>query len=403
MSNKLREIEALGQSIWIDNINRQLLEDGELERLIERGRHQRRDLEPDDLREGRWATRTATTTPSARRRRGRPTRGTSSRTSRCATSATPPTCCAPSSTRPTGQDGYVSFELPPELAFDAQGSVETAEAPAASAIGKANVLIKVPGTEEGVRGVRGADGARRHRQRDAAVLRRRATARSPRPTSAASSAASRPASRSTASPPWRASSSRAWTPRSTPSSSELGRADLRGKAARRQRADRLRGLRARSSPGERWERARAGRGARAAAAVGVDLDQEPRLPGHALRGRADRPGHRQHDARRDDRGRARPRHAGAHGRQGRRRAPTRHGRAARGGRRLRRHRLRQLVDEGVESFAKSFDSLIETIERKASELAGAAREAAVDGTAGSGSGCGAGSGISGAAGGFGLG
>ena len=30
MSNKLREIEALGQSIWIDNINRQLLDDGTL-------------------------------------------------------------------------------------------------------------------------------------------------------------------------------------------------------------------------------------------------------------------------------------------------------------------------------------------------------------------------------------
>ena len=28
MSNKLREIEALGQAIWIDNLNRDLLDDG---------------------------------------------------------------------------------------------------------------------------------------------------------------------------------------------------------------------------------------------------------------------------------------------------------------------------------------------------------------------------------------
>ena len=35
--------------------------------------------------------------------------------------------------------------------------------------------------------------------------------------------------------------------------------------------------------------------------------------------------------------------------------------------------LRQLVDEGVESFSKSYESLLETLERKASELAGAAR------------------------------
>ena len=35
MSNKLREIEALGQSIWIDNLNRQLLDEGTLGTLIE--------------------------------------------------------------------------------------------------------------------------------------------------------------------------------------------------------------------------------------------------------------------------------------------------------------------------------------------------------------------------------
>ena len=35
MSNHLREIEALGQSIWLDNISRQLLDDGDLRRLIE--------------------------------------------------------------------------------------------------------------------------------------------------------------------------------------------------------------------------------------------------------------------------------------------------------------------------------------------------------------------------------
>src|SRR5919199_2692435 len=35
MANRLREIEALGQAVWIDNINRQLLEDGILRRLVE--------------------------------------------------------------------------------------------------------------------------------------------------------------------------------------------------------------------------------------------------------------------------------------------------------------------------------------------------------------------------------
>ena len=35
MSNRLREIEALGQAVWIDNLNRQLLDDGTLAELIE--------------------------------------------------------------------------------------------------------------------------------------------------------------------------------------------------------------------------------------------------------------------------------------------------------------------------------------------------------------------------------
>jgi hypothetical protein len=35
--------------------------------------------------------------------------------------------------------------------------------------------------------------------------------------------------------------------------------------------------------------------------------------------------------------------------------------------------LRQLVDEGVKSFADSYDSLLQTLERKASELGVATR------------------------------
>src|SRR3982750_1184799 len=35
MSNKLREIEALGQAIWIDNLNRDLLDDGKMRELFE--------------------------------------------------------------------------------------------------------------------------------------------------------------------------------------------------------------------------------------------------------------------------------------------------------------------------------------------------------------------------------
>ncbi|HEX3298576.1 MAG TPA: bifunctional transaldolase/phosoglucose isomerase [Actinomycetota bacterium] len=49
----------------------------------------------------------------------------------------------------SGADGFVSFELEPRLAHDTQGSIEAA-ADLFARIGKPNIMIKVPGTEEGV-------------------------------------------------------------------------------------------------------------------------------------------------------------------------------------------------------------------------------------------------------------
>jgi transaldolase len=51
-----------------------------------------------------------------------------------------------------GADGFVSFELEPRLAHDASGSIEEARA-LFRRIGRPNVMIKVPGTEEGVSAV----------------------------------------------------------------------------------------------------------------------------------------------------------------------------------------------------------------------------------------------------------
>ena len=91
----------------------------------------------------------------------------------------------------------------------------------------------------------------------------------------------------------------------------IGREDLRGKAAVANAKIAYESFQ-RIFSGPRWE-ALAAKGARAAAsAVGLDLDQEPRLPGHAVRRQPDRPGHRQHHARPDDRGGARPREGRAH-------------------------------------------------------------------------------------------
>jgi transaldolase len=148
MTNRLRDIEALGQAVWIDNINRQLLDDGVLRRLVEEdgisgvtsnptifekamGHSDRYDEafkrvlgETQDPREVFFRLAYDDIRDAADVLHG-------------VFEAT------------DGQDGYVSFELPPELAFDAAGSVEAAKRFFAE-IGKENVFIKVPGTAEGV-------------------------------------------------------------------------------------------------------------------------------------------------------------------------------------------------------------------------------------------------------------
>ncbi len=148
MSNKLREIEALGQSIWIDNISRQLLEDGIMARLVEQdgisgvtsnptifekamGHSDRYDdafreiidetQDPQEIFE-RLAYRDIQEAADLLR---------------------------PVFDRTEGQDGYVSFEVPASVAFDAKKTIEAAQRYKAE-IDRPNVLIKVPGTGEGV-------------------------------------------------------------------------------------------------------------------------------------------------------------------------------------------------------------------------------------------------------------
>jgi transaldolase len=148
-SNHLREIQAEGQAVWLDNISRALIEDGDLERLISEdgisgvtsnpsifdkafGGSDRYDAAIRELAEGGKEARDIFFELGFRDIRDGcdMLRETFDATE--------------------GKDGYVSFELPPELADDADGSIEQAKLIRAR-IDRPNVLIKVPGTEAGVR------------------------------------------------------------------------------------------------------------------------------------------------------------------------------------------------------------------------------------------------------------
>src|SRR3954452_20749206 len=148
MTNRLREIEALGQAVWIDNINRELLEDGILQRLVDEDGISGVTSNPTIFEKAMGHSerydegfkRVLSDTQDPReiffRLAFDDIRGAAD-VLRATYEAT------------EGQDGYISFELPPELALDAAGSVDAAKR-FYDEIGKDNVLIKVPGTAEGV-------------------------------------------------------------------------------------------------------------------------------------------------------------------------------------------------------------------------------------------------------------
>ena len=200
--------------------------------------------------------------------------------------------------------------------------------------------------------------------------RSRATARSWRRTSRRSRSASKAGQSSTGCARSRASSSRGWTPRCDKKidAAVTGRQDAQaaaaaGQARDRQRAHRVRGLRA---------GVRRARGSRALQAKGARLQRllwaststkDPALPGPLLRRGADRAGLGRHDAARDLRGLPRSRRPeGPHP-----------GRPAGGARRFAALAglgidtaaiALELEDEGVKKFSDSFDALLKTIAEK---------------------------------------
>jgi transaldolase len=146
--NRLREITELGQAVWLDNINRHLIDDGELQRLIDEDGLSGLTSNPTIFKS---AMGEGERYDEALRRAFEEVRDPREVFFRVAEQDIRD---AADILRPVfedtkGQDGYVSFELPPDVADDAEGSVELARRFRAE-IDRDNVLIKVPGTAAGV-------------------------------------------------------------------------------------------------------------------------------------------------------------------------------------------------------------------------------------------------------------
>ena len=212
--------------------------------------------------------------------------------------ATPATCCGRSGTTATGKDGYVSIEVDPTLAYEREETFEEAIR-LHEGVDRPNVFVKIPATEPGLAAIE--DAIAKGRSINVTLifsLERYA---------AVAEAYIRGLERLVAAG-------------GDPSKRRVGRELLRlarrhggGQAARRDRRPGDARCRASSRSRTRSSRTSTGRSVLrralgvprrqgrddAALPVGVDLDEEPRVPRRDVRRGADRPGDRQHDAARD--------------------------------------------------------------------------------------------------------
>jgi len=153
MTNPLRELGDAGQAVWLDYLHHKILEDGELKRLIEEDGVKGLTSNPSIFEKAIGDGDAYDTRVQAELKRG---------------DTAPPALferiaiediqAAADLFRPTfdalgGKDGFVSLEVSPTLANDSAGTIAEARR-LWGAVGRPNLMIKVPGTEAGVPAIR---------------------------------------------------------------------------------------------------------------------------------------------------------------------------------------------------------------------------------------------------------
>jgi transaldolase len=146
--NPLRQIRHFGQSIWLDNLSRTLLRENGLRDYIEGDAVSGVTSNPSIFQKA------IADSPYYKEEVSRFKGSSLSPEERFETLAVPDVRAACDLLRPVleqseGDDGYVSLEVSPRLAYDEPGTVAAAERLRAL-VDRPNVLIKVPATPQGV-------------------------------------------------------------------------------------------------------------------------------------------------------------------------------------------------------------------------------------------------------------
>ena len=147
-SNPLKQLETLGQSIWLDYIRRDLIAGGGLRRLIKEDGLRGMTSNPSIFEKAIADSHDYDADIRAMALKGKGTKeiyeALSQRDVQNAADEFRPVY-----EKTDGKDGYVSLEVNPHLAHDAKGTIEEARRLWA-ALNRPNVFIKVPATSDGL-------------------------------------------------------------------------------------------------------------------------------------------------------------------------------------------------------------------------------------------------------------
>jgi len=146
--NATRQVTSLGQSLWLDNLSRSLIEDGTLATLIAEDGVSGVTSNPSIFQNA------LATSPYYAEDLSRLRTSEAHTERRYEALVIPDIQAACDLLLPTyeasgGNDGYVSLEVAPRWAYDATRTVEEAQRLSA-AVDRRNLLIKVPGTHDGL-------------------------------------------------------------------------------------------------------------------------------------------------------------------------------------------------------------------------------------------------------------
>lgn len=148
LKNRLIALQDYGQSVWIDFISRDALSSGELARLVAEDGVLGLTSNPSIFEKAISHGQTYDTDIAALVAQGKPVMETYEALA-LADIAAAADLLRPVYDRTGGLDGYVSLEVSPYLAYDTAKTIAEAKRLFAT-LDRPNVLIKVPGTPEGI-------------------------------------------------------------------------------------------------------------------------------------------------------------------------------------------------------------------------------------------------------------